>query len=53
MLTMQAFYSQLQTSGKEPDGYFTLLDRLTQCTLSEVMAVRSEMIWELWDTPSA
>jgi len=53
MLTMQAFYSQLQTSGKEHNGYFALLDKLTHCTLAEVLAVKSEMIWELWDTPSS
>ena len=53
MSTMQTFYSRILASPKKEDTYFAILGRLTRCTLKEVAAVKSEMIWELWASQSS
>ena len=53
MFNMQTFYSRLLASSKNEDPYFAILGRLTHCNLEEVLAVKSEMIWELWASQSS
>lgn len=49
MFTMQTFYARLRSSGKSRDSFFKILRQLATCTLAEVNAVKSEMVWEVWD----
>jgi hypothetical protein len=40
MVSMQAFYTNLNTA----DGFL----RIAQASLNEILAVRSELAWDIW-----
>lgn len=48
MSTMQAFYTDLFSQNFQGNVFEGLL-RIARTSLSEVMAVRSELAWEIWD----
>jgi hypothetical protein len=45
---MQAFHDQLFSLQTQPTPYFHGLIRITQIGLQEMMAIRSEITWNLW-----
>lgn len=47
MLTMQAFHANLRAKNAEQDVSFKNLIRMTRCSLAQLEAVKSEMIWEI------
>ena len=46
MLTMQAFHNQLFAAST--DRYFQSLARLTEATLAQLKAFKSELAWSEW-----
>jgi hypothetical protein len=51
MLTMQAFYADL-FSQEHLDQVFQGLRRVAQSSLEDILAVRSELAWDVWDAPA-
>jgi hypothetical protein len=50
MFTMQTFYARLHALTKGGDAFFNILEKLTNCSLEEISAIKSEMVWEVWDS---
>jgi hypothetical protein len=48
MSTMQAFYTNLFSQNSK-GNLFEALHRIARSNLSNVLAVRSELAWEIWD----
>lgn len=48
MVSMQAFYTNLFSSTTE-NGTFAGLLRVAQASLKDILVVRSELAWEVWD----
>jgi hypothetical protein len=48
MLTMQIFHSKLFPKKAEHSEYFKRLAQLTQISLSQVKAIKSNISWDIW-----
>jgi hypothetical protein len=48
MSTMQAFYTNLFSQNTQ-DNLLEGLLQIARSSLSDVLAVRSELAWEIWD----
>jgi hypothetical protein len=48
MVSMQAFYTTL-FSEKDKEGSLVGLLRIAQSTLTDILAVRSELAWDMWN----
>ncbi len=48
MVSMQAFYTTL-FSAENKDRSFLGLLRIAQASLKDILTVRSELAWEVWD----
>ena len=46
MVTMQAFYTNLFS---EQENALSGLLRIAQASLTDILAVRSELVWDVWD----
>lgn len=46
MLSMQAFYTNLFTA--KPETRFQGFVRIARASLKEILAVRSELSWDVW-----
>ncbi len=46
MLTMQAFYTDLVSA--QPESRFEGFLRIARASLKEILAVRSELSWNIW-----
>ena len=46
---MQAFYTEMFTSNPETDSKLGALLRVAEASLRDVLAVKSELAWEIWD----
>lgn len=45
MVSMQAFYTNLNSANENAFSGFL---RIAQASLSEILAVRSELAWDIW-----
>lgn len=48
MVSMQAFYTNLFSAENKDHSFLGLL-RIAQASLKDILAVRSELAWEIWD----
>lgn len=48
MLTMQSFYTSLFSPSANGDSLSAFL-RITRASLQEILAVRSELAWDVWN----
>lgn len=48
MLTMQAFHKTLFSNGNDQAPYLQGLLDLTDANLTQIEAVKSDLIWETW-----
>ncbi len=49
MLAMQAFYTNLFAA--KPETRFQGFLRIARASLKEILAVRSELAWDVWSEP--
>jgi len=52
MSTMEAFYTQLFSPEARENPYLSCLLRLTQITAQAVEALKSDLVWDYWDSGS-
>lgn len=52
MSSMQAFYTNVFTPGK-PQSQFAAYLRIAKASLKQVLAVRSELAWDIWKEAKA
>lgn len=48
MVSMQAFYSDLFSTRENEQSSFASLVRIARASLKEILAVRSELAWDVW-----
>ncbi len=48
MVSMQAFYTNLFSAEKDNRSFLGFL-RIAQASLKEILAVRSELAWDVWN----
>jgi hypothetical protein len=48
MVSMEAFYTNL-FSEQNNEGWLAGLRRIARSTLSDILAVRSELAWDMWN----
>jgi len=48
MVSMQAFYTNLFSTRENEQSSLASLLRIAQASLKEILAVRSELAWDVW-----